>query len=86
MLEELQKQKAKEEKEKAKEEKKKAKNTTTTTATTTITTTTTDTSNNVQQGCLDVLKSGAKKGTTCGCKIFNENLCKRHYNLKNKTI
>lgn len=81
----LQKQKAKEDKEKAKEEKKKAKDAATTTMTT-ITTITIDSSNNETQGCLDVLKSGAKKGTTCGCKIFNENLCKRHYNLKNKTI
>jgi hypothetical protein len=36
--------------------------------------------------CLEILKTGAKKGESCGCSIFSENLCKRHYNLKNKII
>jgi len=37
-------------------------------------------------GCIEIIKSGSKKGTTCNSKIFceNTNLCKRHYNLKNK--
>ena len=35
-------------------------------------------------GCVEILKTGANKGTQCGCKIVNDNLCKRHYNLKNK--
>lgn len=29
-------------------------------------------------GCIQILKTGPKKGTQCGCKIFNNNLCKRH--------
>jgi hypothetical protein len=37
-------------------------------------------------GCCDILKSGINKGKLCGCSIFNDNLCKRHYNLKNKII
>jgi hypothetical protein len=28
--------------------------------------------------CNEILKSGTKKGTICGCKAFNENKCKRH--------
>lgn len=36
--------------------------------------------------CLEILKSGTKKGECCGCKIFMEKLCKRHYNFKNKII
>ena len=34
--------------------------------------------------CIEIIKSGSKKGSPCGCKLFNDNLCKRHYNLKNK--
>ena len=34
--------------------------------------------------CLEVLKTGPKKGYSCGCSVFSHNLCKRHYNLKNK--
>ena len=34
--------------------------------------------------CLEVLKTGPKKGEHCSCNIFAENVCKRHYNLKNK--
>ena len=36
------------------------------------------------QLCTENLKSGPKKGTSCGTKIFQNNLCKRHYNLINK--
>ena len=35
-------------------------------------------------GCKCILKSGKRKGETCNIKIFNDNLCKRHYNLKQK--
>lgn len=33
-------------------------------------------------GCVQILKSGPNKGNPCGCKIFADNLCKRHA-LKN---
>ena len=36
------------------------------------------------QLCTENLKSGPKKGISCGTKIFQNNLCKRHYNLINK--
>jgi hypothetical protein len=37
-------------------------------------------------GCVEIIKTGTNKGTSCNSKIFceNTNLCKRHYNLKNK--
>lgn len=38
----------------------------------------------INTGCNSLLKSGTKKGTYCGCKVFNNNLCKRHYNLMTK--
>lgn len=28
--------------------------------------------------CIEILKSGSNKGKQCGCKIYNENYCKRH--------
>jgi hypothetical protein len=31
-------------------------------------------------GCIVILKSGPNKGTTCGCKVVSENMCKRHCN------
>jgi hypothetical protein len=34
--------------------------------------------------CIQILKSGNKKGQKCCLKIFNENMCKRHYNLHYK--
>jgi hypothetical protein len=34
--------------------------------------------------CIEIIKSGMKKGSQCSCKKFNDNLCKRHFNLKNK--
>lgn len=40
-----------------------------------------DNETKINTGCTSLLKSGTKKGTYCGCKIFNDNLCKRHYNL-----
>ena len=36
-------------------------------------------------GCLQLLKTGPNKDKQCGCKIFNNNMCKRHYNLFQKT-
>jgi len=38
------------------------------------------------EGCIQIIKTGPNKGTPCGLKILNECLCKRHYNLKNKSI
>jgi hypothetical protein len=35
--------------------------------------------------CNQILKTGKNKGQYCGCKVFKENLCTRHYNLINKT-
>jgi vacuolar-type H+-ATPase subunit I/STV1 len=34
--------------------------------------------------CIQILKTGTSKGTQCCKKVFNEHLCKRHYNLQNK--
>ena len=44
-----------------------------------------DLSGNVNH-CLEILKTGTQKGHSCGSNIFSENLCKRHYNLKNKLV
>jgi len=32
----------------------------------------------IQTGCVQILKTGPNKGKQCGCKIFSENMCKRH--------
>ena len=32
----------------------------------------------IQTGCVQILKTGPNKGKPCGCKIFSENMCKRH--------
>jgi hypothetical protein len=32
----------------------------------------------IQSGCIQILKTGINKGKTCGCKIFSDNMCKRH--------
>jgi hypothetical protein len=34
--------------------------------------------------CCEILKSGTHKGEKCCAKVFESQLCKRHYNLKNK--
>jgi|688.fasta_scaffold446653_2 hypothetical protein len=34
--------------------------------------------------CIEIIKSGPKKGLQCCLKIYENNLCKRHYNLNNK--
>ena len=39
---------------------------------------------NEQLVCTQILKTGANKGEKCGCKLFQDNLCTRHYNLNNK--
>lgn len=38
---------------------------------------------NKTDGCKQLLKSGPNRGMNCGCKLFDENLCKRHYSLVN---
>jgi hypothetical protein len=40
--------------------------------------------NNNTALCSEILKSGTHKGEKCCVKIFEGQLCKRHYNLKNK--
>ena len=32
----------------------------------------------VDNKCIEILKSGSKKGTQCGCKVFDTTYCKRH--------
>lgn len=39
--------------------------------------------NIINNMCIQILKSGPKKGEKCGCKIVSENICKRHFLLKN---
>jgi len=39
-----------------------------------------------QTGCVQILKTGTNKGKPCGCKIFSENMCKRHYLLNHKEL
>lgn len=34
--------------------------------------------------CTQILKTGINKGSECGCIVFNDNLCKRHFNLSSK--
>jgi hypothetical protein len=41
-------------------------------------------SENPLNKCNQILKTGQNKGQQCGCKVFNDNLCTRHYNLTNK--
>jgi hypothetical protein len=31
-----------------------------------------------QTGCIQILKTGLNKGKPCGCKVFSNNVCKRH--------
>jgi hypothetical protein len=37
----------------------------------------------VNTGCIEILKSGQNKGKQCGCKIILDDLCNRHFKLKN---
>ena len=39
--------------------------------------------NIINNMCIQILKSGPKKGEKCGCKTVSENMCKRHFLLKN---
>jgi len=32
----------------------------------------------IQYGCVQILKTGLNKGKPCGCKVFSNNVCKRH--------
>ena len=74
------KQKAKEEKQKAKIGKKQKSVTENLVLGPTIIT---DSSGNeVSLTCIQILKSGQNKGNHCGCKVYYENLCKRHCNIK----
>jgi hypothetical protein len=34
--------------------------------------------NVVLGGCIEIIKSGLKKGTPCGCKVKQNNMCGRH--------
>jgi len=37
----------------------------------------------VKTGCIEILKSGPNKGKYCGCKIILDDLCNRHFKIKN---
>jgi hypothetical protein len=39
----------------------------------------------VSEGCISILKSGTNKGKKCGCKIFENNMCKRHSKIVSNT-
>ena len=75
-----QKEALKEEKAKAKELKKKNKNIVISVAT--------DESKALEEstGCVEILKSGLNKGKPCGCNIIIDNLCNRHFKIKNNII
>jgi hypothetical protein len=36
--------------------------------------------------CIEILKSGKNKGSNCNVKTHKDELCKRHYNIKNKFV
>ena len=38
----------------------------------------------INEGCIQIIKTGTNKGNPCGLTVLNDCLCKRHYNLKNK--
>ena len=77
ILEKAAKQKAKEEKQKAKEEKQKAKANNKNIKTENVILGPSIIESD-QTGCVQILKSGPNKGNPCGCKIFDNNMCKRH--------
>jgi hypothetical protein len=43
-----------------------------------------DLTGNNYEYCSQILKTGSNKGTQCSKKVFNSNLCKRHYQLLNE--
>jgi len=40
----------------------------------------------LENGCISILKTGSRKGEKCLTSIYNNCLCKRHFNLQNKYI
>jgi hypothetical protein len=40
----------------------------------------------INTGCIEILKSGQNKGKQCGCKIILDDLCNRHFKIKNGII
>jgi hypothetical protein len=40
----------------------------------------------LENGCITILKTGPRKGEKCSTSIYNNCLCKRHFNLQNKYI
>jgi len=40
----------------------------------------------VNTGCVEILKSGQNKGKACGCKVILDDLCNRHFKIKNGII
>ena len=38
----------------------------------------------INEGCIQIIKTGTNKGNPCGLTVLDECLCKRHYNLKSK--
>ena len=83
---EEEKQKLKEEKQKLKEEKQiksnKKQNSDTDNVVLGPTFLTDSSGNEVSLTCIQILKSGPNKGTQCECKVYYENLCKRHCNIQ----
>jgi hypothetical protein len=87
------KQKAKEEKQKAKEEKQKSKKyikqnkikenevVGTITIQNDVSNNLDSLNNNTNEGCIEIIKSGSKKGLQCGAKKHDDYRCKRHFNL-----
>jgi hypothetical protein len=76
--------KEKEEKQKAKEESKKSKQNT---SQENVVLGQIDLSgNSVIAGCIEILKSGQNKGKPCGCKIILDDLCNRHFKIKNGIV
>ena len=40
----------------------------------------------IDNGCISILKMGPRKGQKCSTNVYNNCLCKRHFNLQNKYI
>jgi hypothetical protein len=79
--------KAKEEAKKAKEEAKKSLKTKPTIETENVVIGETNIiDSGVNTGCIEILKSGQNKGKPCGCKTILDDLCGRHFKIKNGII